>query len=246
VQNFRESVERQLGLFEAAIPESQVKERGGQPPPPLPARSVRPSDAVTQKRLMSRGRLAVRQKLFDEIRALFEGGDSVREVARKLGLGLRRVERWVRRIELPDLSTMESKPCTPAYFGALLARLWAEGITKVRHLLAEIRNRGYTGSFSHLARFLAPWRRRRPPPDAAEQEELAPVLVRTIDPMTGRVISPLTAAALCVKPRGQMTARQITNLDALKSASTEFGAMRRLAMRFQGLLRGGTPEPLDS
>ena len=245
VQNFRESVERQLGLFEAMIPELQVKERGGQSPP-LPARSVRPPDAVTQKRLMSRGRLAVRQELFDEIRALFEGGDSVKEIARKLGLGLRRVERWVRRIELPDLSTIESKPCTPAHFGTLLARLWAEGITKVRHLLAEIRNRGYTGSFSHLARFLAPWRRRRPSPDAAEEEDLAPVLVRTLDPMTGRVISPLTAAALCVKPRGQMTARQITNLEALKSASTEFGKMRRLAMRFQGLLRGGTPEGLDS
>src|SRR5476651_26091 len=41
-------------------------------------------------------------------------------------------------------------------------------------------------------------------------------------------------------------ARQITNLEALKSASTEFGTMRRLAMRFQGLLRGGTPERLDS
>ena len=141
---------------------------------------------------------------------------------------------------------MASKPCTPAYFGALLARLWAEGITKVRHLLAEIRNRGYTGSFSHLARFLAPWRRRRPLPDAAKQEEIAPVLVRTIDPMTGRVISPLTAAALCVKPRGQMTARQIANVDALKAASTEFSAMRRLAMRFQGLLRGGKPEGLDA
>jgi transposase len=245
LQNFRETVERQLGRFEAPISESQIK-RGGQEPAPPPARLDRPTDAVTQKRLMSRGRLAVRQELFDEIRVLFEGGNSVREIARKLGLGLRRVERWVRRIELPDLGTMESKPCTPAHFGALLARLWAEGITKVRHLLAEIRNRGYTGSFSHLARFLAPWRRRRPPPDAAEQEELAPVLVQTIDPMTGRVISPLTAAALCVKPRGQMTARQIANLDALKSASTEFGAMRRLAMRFQGLLRGGTPKRLDS
>ena len=244
VQNFRDSVERQLGLFEAPIPESQVKERGGLPP--LAARSGRPSDAVTQKRLMSRGRLAVRQELFDEIRALFEGGNSVREIARKLGLGLRRVERWVRRIELPDVSTMKSKPCTPAHFDALLARLWTEGITKVRHLLAEIRNRGYTGSFSHLARFLAPWRRRKPPPDAAEQEELAPVLVRTIDPMTGRVISPLTAAALCVKPRGQMTARQVANVDALKAASAEFTAMRRLAMRFRGLLRGGTAERLDA
>ena len=34
-----------------------------------------------------------------------------------------------------------------------------------------------------------------------ELEEPAPVRVRTLDPMTGRVISPLTAAALCVKPR---------------------------------------------
>ena len=45
--------------------------------------------------------------------------------------------------------------------------------------------------------------------------------------MTGRGISPLTAAALCVKPRGQMTARQVANVDALKAASAEFTAMRR-------------------
>ena len=130
-QNFRESVERQLGRFEAPIPESQIKVSGSQLPP-LPARSVRPSDAVTQKRLMCRRRLAVRRELFDEIRALFEGGDSVKEIARKLGLGLRRVERWVRRIELSELSTVESKPCTPAHFGTLLKRLWAEGISVPR------------------------------------------------------------------------------------------------------------------
>ena len=146
---------------------------------------------------------------------------------------------------------MASKPSTPAYFGALLARRWAEGITKVRHLFAEIRHRGHTGSYSHLARFLAPWRSCEPSFDGdeqlrAEQEEPAPVRVRTLDPMTGRAISPLTAAALCVKPRGQMTGRQVANVDALKAASAEFTAMRHLAMRFRGLLRGGTPERLDA
>ena len=64
--------------------------------------------------------------------------------------------------------------------------------------------------------------------------------------MTGRAISPLTAAALCIKPRGQMTARQVANVDALKAGSAEFSAMRHLAMRFRGLLRGGTPERLDA
>ena len=128
----------------------------------------------------------------------------------------------------------------------LLERRWAEGITKVRHLLDEIYRRGYTGSFTHLARFLSPWRNGDPSLKGVEQEEPAPVRVRMLDPMTGRVISPLTAAALCVKPRGQMTARQVLTVDALKAASPEFTAMRRLAMRFRGLLRGGAAEELDA
>ena len=246
LQNFRETIERQLGGYEAPIPEftsilTIVRLRCR-----FWRSRIVASDAVTQTRLMGRGRRAVRQQLFDEIRALFEGGSSVGEIAHKLGLGRRRVERWVRRIDLPDRNTMTSTPSTPAYFGVLLERRWAEGITKVRHLFAEIRHRGYTGSFSHLARFLAPWRSGEPSLEGDEQEEPAPVHVRTLDPMTGRVISPLTAAALCVKPRGQMTARQVANVDALKAASAEFTAMRRLAMRFRGLLRGGTAEGLDA
>jgi transposase len=67
-----------------------------------------------------------------------------------------------------------------------------------------------------------------------------------LDPMTGRVISPPTAAALCVKPRGQMSARQVVTVDALKAASPEFTAMRRLAMRLRGLLRGETVDELDA
>ena len=141
----------------------------------------------------------------------------------------------------------------PCIFRRFAGAALAEGITKVRHLFAEIRHRGYTGSYSHLARFLAPRRTDKPSLDddgdervGHEQEEPAPVRVRTLDPMTGRAISPLTAAALCVKPRGQLTARQVANVDALKAASAEFTAMRRLAMRFRGLLRGGTPERLDA
>src|ERR1700677_633536 len=187
LQNFRETIERQLGGYEAPIPASHVNPDESQATLPLLAQSDCASDAVTQTRLMGRGRRAVRQQLFDEIRALFEGGSSVREIAHKLGLGRRRVERWVRRIDLPDRNTMTSTPSTPAYFGVLLERRWAEGITKVRPLFAEIRHRGYTGSFSHLARFLAPWRSGEPSLEGDEQEELAPVRVRTLDPMPGRV-----------------------------------------------------------
>ena len=94
----------------------------------------------------------------DEIRALYEAGSTVSEISRKLGLGLRRVHRWVCRIDFPERNVMAPKPSTPAYFGTFLAASWAQGTTKVRHLFSDIRRRGYTGSFSHLARFVAPWR----------------------------------------------------------------------------------------
>jgi transposase len=246
LQNFRETVERQLGGYEAPIRESGISSGGNQALSVLPARSDRRSDAAARTRLIRRDRQAIRQQVFNEIRALFEGGNSIGEIARKLGLGRRRVERWVRRIDVPDPNTMASTPSSPAYFGVLLERRWAEGITKVRHLFEEIRRRGYIGSFSHLARFLAPWRSGAPSLDDDEQEALAPVRVRTLDPMTGRAISPLTAAALCVKPRGQMTARQAANVDALKAGSAEFTTMRRLAMQFRGLLRSGAAESLDA
>lgn len=72
---------------------------------------------------------------------------------------------------------MASTPSNPAYFSVLLERRWAKGITKVRHLLDEIRRRGYTGFFTHLARFLSPWRSGQSSLEGVEQEEPAPIRV---------------------------------------------------------------------
>jgi len=253
LKNLRETIERQLGGFEAAIREAPIGIENDQDAPEqsIAKQSAPRSEVATRENLVRRRRDASRRAMFDEIRALYEAGGTAPEIARKLGLGVRRVYRWVRRIELPEVSVMAPKPCTPACFEAFLARSWAEGTTKVRHLFSDIRHRGYTGSYSHLARFLAPWRNRSPSgesggPLASDDDEApAATCVRVRDPMSGRLISPRTAAALCVKPRGQLTDRQIVNVDALKVASDEFTTMRRLAMRFQGLLRGGTAERLD-
>ena len=149
LKNFRETVERQLGRFEAPIRQSaaQVEDDPDTREQPGIERSNGCSEAAAHERLLRRGRAAARKAMFDEIRALYEAGSPVTEIARKLGLGPRRVYRWVRRIDLPEPSAMEPKACTPAYFGAFLARRWAEGTTKVRHLFSDIRHRGYTGSF---------------------------------------------------------------------------------------------------
>jgi transposase len=121
-----------------------------------------------------------------------------------------------------------------ALFRRIPARRWAEGCVRGRHLFHEIKERGYTGSFSNLERLLTKWRN---PKRKVARPAPAIATARATDPATGRLISPIVAAALCVKPRGLLTSAQVAKVDALKSEWPDFAAMRRLAMRFRGILR---------
>jgi len=67
-----------------------------------------------------------------------------------------------------------------------------------------------------------------------------------IDPATGWQISPVAAAALCIKPTPMLTQSQAAKVAVLKEASPSFVIMRRLAMRFRGLPRSAHPAELGS
>jgi transposase len=124
---------------------------------------------------------------------------------------------------------------------AILERRRAEGITNGRQLFGEFVARSYTASYSHLARFLSP----RTDASVIVKKIAGLVSHQARDPASGRLISALTAAALCIKPRNQMTDREKDNLAALKTASATFASMRRLAMRFRGIFRGCDSSKLD-
>jgi hypothetical protein len=98
LRNFRETVERQLGRLEAPVRDSPLQVEGDPDTQeqPVIGRSNGCSEVATPERLVRRGRDAARQAMFDQIKALYEAGHAVTEIARKLGLGRRRVERWVR------------------------------------------------------------------------------------------------------------------------------------------------------
>ncbi|GLI96068.1 transposase [Methylocystis echinoides] len=253
LQNFRDAVERQL-----IYPGGPVRRSSDGAAEKSHSRRV---SRGAHRHFAERAARAAQLAKFAEIRALYENGESITAIARALGLGRRRVERWSRFIVLPERNAMEPKACTPAHFEALLSRRFTEGATSVRLLFGEIKQQGYTGSYSHLARFIAPWKDAGRPLDFIVETPLDPASPASssssacglpaatpaprIDPTTGRHISPLTAAALCVKPRGQMTSRQLAVVDALKAGSEEFTTMRQLAMRFRALFRGGSLEKLD-
>ena len=175
-----------------------------------------------------------RQVIFDRVRAMHNEGKNITEIVRQTGLHRRTIAKWIRADALPHRNATAPKTTSPRYFEDYLLRRWADGCVRGRRLFQEIKARGYTGSFSNLERLLAKWRNpkrkvARPAPPALRAQ--------AVDPATGRLISPIVAAALCVKPRGLLTHSQEAKVDALKSEWPEFAAMRGLAMRFRGLLR---------
>jgi len=184
-----------------------------------------------------------RHYAFDHIRDLHKDGMTVREIAQRTGFHWRSIAKWVRLTVPAERNAIAPKPSSPNYFQDYLRRRWEAGCTRGRHLFDEIKRRGYTGSFSNLERLLAKWRGATPivsPPTAVIPAAQA------VDPTTGWLISPIVAAALCIKPRASLTLGQAAKIEALKSASAEFVVMRQLAMRFRGLLRSKSAAKLEA
>jgi transposase len=259
LQNLRETIETQLSRAarptgRALLSTSKDEDESGAPIACSPGGQ---RDVAEHRHLTKQAHRRSRQAIFDQIRTLRDAGTSIRDIAQETGFGQRSIRKWLKFRAPPERCATAPKPCSPAYFQDYLSRRWAEGCVRGRVLLHEIKLRGYTGSFSHLERLLAKWRCTRgakgakakvatPPP--------APVLAtvptiatapRAVDPATGWLISPIVAASLCIKPRGLLTSEQAAKVDALKSASPDFTAMRRLAMRFRGILRSKDIQKFD-
>ncbi len=230
VQNLREAVQAQLS-----------RAVGFSARPLLPAEgeevaSMRDKHGGAEHRRITRmANQRSRQAVFDHVRTLRKEGRNVSDIVRQTGFDRRTVAKWIRADALPQRSASAPKTTSPPrHFEDYLSRRWSEGCVRGRRLFQEIKARGYTGSFSNLERLLAKWR--NPKRKAATTAPMVP-RPQPLDPATGRSISPIVAAALCIKPRGLLTANQAAKVDAMKKSSPEFAAMRRLAMRFRGMLK---------
>lgn len=178
------------------------------------------------------------------LHALRQQGLSFSEIARQTGYERRSIAKWLKFSNAQDRQRAPLTPSSPRYFEAFLADCWRDGNRLGRHLFHDVKNRGYTGSRSHLERFLGVWRAaEKMGPDHPHPEDVVPQPVR--DPTNGHVISSDLAATLCIKPRGRLTESQSQKVDALKLGSQAFTTMRRLAMRFNRLLQSGKPEALE-
>ena len=206
-------------------------------------RSLLPAEAGELNPAPRQARRETRKSAFDRVQTLHLAGKSSRHIAERTGIGWSTVVKWICSGCLPDRRPATLTPSSPSYFQDFLLRQWEAGNRLGRHLFHDLKHRGYTGSLSHLHRLLAKWRH----PDREEKikVELPTEESRAIDPATGWQISPVVAGALCMKPSKMLTLPQAVKVAALKEASPGFVIMRRLAMRFRGILRGDDSDKLD-
>jgi transposase len=235
LQNLREAIQAQLSRVVGAsarplLPADVDDEREA-----MISRSPRDKHGGAEHRCLTRmANRRSRQATFERVRALHWEGRSVSDIVRQTGLDRRTIAKWIRADALPQRNAAAPKTSSPRYFEEYLSRRWWEGCVRGRRLFQEIKARGYTGSFSNLERLLAKWRN---PKRKVARPALPTPRAPSVDPATGRSISPIVAAALCVKPHGTLTSAQEANVDALKSEWPDFASMRGLAMRFHGILR---------
>ena len=237
VQNLRYAIEQQLSRSQNL------------PSPARPAadqRDGRPLSEARQHQVLGRqGRRAVWLQRFGQVKRLQLMGAGLSAIVAKTGLNWRTVAKWAMRDVLPERRTMEPKPSSPIGFLRFLAERWAQGVRTGRHLLSELRQQGYTGSLSHLERLLCLWRRTGLP--SAEQDSSnTSSTVASHEAVPDRIVPPIAASILCMKPRRLLTERQAQRVDWLKEHMPGVAVMRQLAMRFRGILRGRDINKLDA
>ena len=242
VRNLGQAVERELAVHRRDLRVSlsnqvtaAAKSEGEKKTKQIRVRSR----VVEQHRETVEQRRQEKLQLFQTVQQMRAEGMRVSDIARRLGINRRRIDKWVRLKEFPERSRMQPRPGMVESFQDYLRQRWEQGCHHGRELLAEIRQLGYVGCYSRLAEFLSPWR--QPKAEAKATNALpSPVLpVEAMSPSAERQISPQVAAALLSKPRPELNPRQAEIVDILKKQCPGFGVMRKLTFGFRAILSRG-------
>ena len=238
IQNLRQAVERALAVQRSHL-RLPARVQDVLIPPSLPVKGghrilVRSRVAQMEAETV-RQRRQERLKLFQTVKEMQAAGLRISEIARHLGVNRRRLDKWARLDTLPERDRMQPRPGMAESFRDYLRRRWEQGCRHGRTLLAEIRQLGYIGGHSQLAKLLSPWR--QPPagtnPAAEDMTEERSISV------PGRSIAPQVAAALLSKIPSELTDHQAEIVSTLKKQCPGFAAMRKLVLSFRSILRRG-------
>jgi transposase len=204
------------GYVEKTIARHRDCLRQPEPEQQPPAGQAAAAAALAQRAADSALANHVRDR-YEQVMALRAQGMSLATIARQTGLAVQTVRRYCRADSAGELLAviMDGPPSPLDEHKPYLHQRWNEGATSARQLHAELRGRGYRGSYPTVARYLQPLRKLAAAPPATpappKTRDLAAWILRDPATLSDDDTAKLTQAR-----------QRCPHLDALAGHVTEF------------------------
>jgi transposase len=151
------TVARHRGCLQEPAPEPDPHEPAGSQPAP----DLQQAAAAAAARRTEDSALAVRtRQRYEQVQALRAQGKGIKPIMRETGLAKETVRRFYRAASADELlaKVKGGRPSLLDDHKPYLHQRWNQGCTNVRQLHAELRERGYRGSYGTISGYVQPFR----------------------------------------------------------------------------------------
>jgi len=163
-----------------------------------------------------------KQERFEQAKALRLHGLSQKEIAGRLGIGVRTVQRWQARETSPASQPRRKRRSIFDPYAPYVLSRWQQGERSVSLLWQEIQEQGFKGSLQTVYRFVK----------ALRQESVSLPAPSVLDR-----VSVQKAVWLIARPYEKLKANERTDLAELSQASQELAALHTLVQSFGLIVR---------
>ena len=184
-----------------------------------------------------RARLTRRAQRYDhyqQVIALHKQGFEQAEIARRVGLSTRTLQKWLKAGAFPEAKERRKRRSLFDAYAPYVLKRWREGCKNGSQLYREIKEKGYTGTERQVYRFLTPLREQLPLVQMVEAPQ-TPV----------QDFSAHEAIWLFVRHPDDLSETEQATLTAILSESETARTMYKLVQEFRQILHHRKGEKLD-
>lgn len=228
-KNLTEAVEKALARCRAEIRKSQkVKKKSAEeselekPPPAL----------LTADGKLYSAHQTERYDRYEQVMALRRQGAKVKEIAQRVGLGRRTIQRWISEESYIETNYHHRHRSSFDRYEAYVRKRWDEGVHNIQQIWREIKAQGYPHSDRALQAHLEAVRGKTP----VELEEAG-----ILDHFSAK-----KAVWLFVRPFNDLSKKEQEELLAMRQASATVETIYQLVQEFFRLVRARQGTQLDS
>lgn len=167
-------------------------------------------------------RLANNQGRFEQMSEWQRRGMAQEEIARRLGVTVRTIQRWTKLGKAPGSERRRKRRSIFDPYAPYVLSRWKQGDRDITRLWQEIRAQGYPGNIRTVYRFI----------QTLKQES-----VMLPDPSVLDRISVQEAVWLIARPYANLKAEERTDLEELCQTSTHLSTLHRLVQSFGQIVR---------